>query len=266
MRTKVALGLVGLIAAAGLAGCSLFQFQQRAAWRDAAEARCLAAGLVKPTAFIRPMREIDSPGVCGLVHPFKVRALADGTIGLSPGATLGCPMMPPLEAWLRTVVEPAAMAAFGQPVTELKILASYGCRPRNNRAGARISEHAFGNAIDIGGFRLADGREVTVLRGWGGAPEEQTFLRATAAGACTYFSTVLGPGVPLHSNHFHLDLAYQNPRRPRHYCHPSPAQLGTPMAFAAPGAAHDTLPPPVAHRHLERAETPSLGAWLGLTR
>jgi hypothetical protein len=45
---------------------------------------------------------------------------------------------------------------------------------------ANISEHAFGNALDMAAFTLADGREVTVKDGWHGAPEEQGFLHARA--------------------------------------------------------------------------------------
>ena len=32
--------------------------------------------------------------------------------------------------------------------------------------GAQLSEHAFGNAIDVSGFKLADGREISVVRDW----------------------------------------------------------------------------------------------------
>ncbi len=36
--------------------------------------------------------------------------------------------------------------------------------------GSGISEHAFGNAIDIAAFTLADGRRITVQEGWHGTP------------------------------------------------------------------------------------------------
>ena len=71
----------------------------------------------------------------------------------------------------------------------------------NGQPGARISEHAFGNALDIAAFVLADGRRVTVKDGWRGSPEEQGFLRDVQAAACEQFTTVLAPG----SNHFHYD-------------------------------------------------------------
>jgi len=70
-------------------------------------------------------------------------------------------------------------------------------------------------------FRLADGREITVARGWRGAPDEQAFLREVFVGACGYFTTVLAPGADaFHYDHFHLDLARHDPRGERRICQP----------------------------------------------
>jgi hypothetical protein len=77
----------------------------------------------------------------------------------------------------------------------------------NGNSRAHISEHAFGNALDIAGFTLADGRQVSVKDGWRGVPEEQGFLRDVQAAACQQFSTVLAPGSNVyHYDHFHVDL------------------------------------------------------------
>ena len=77
----------------------------------------------------------------------------------------------------------------------------------NGNPHAHISEHAFGNALDISAFVLADGRRITVKNGWRGMPEEQGFLRDIQAGACQLFNTVLAPGSnALHYDHFHVDL------------------------------------------------------------
>src|SRR5262249_58851302 len=67
--------------------------------------------------------------------------------------------------------------------------------------------YAFGNALDIAAFTLADGRRITVKDGWRGLPEEQGFLRDVQGGACQMFNTVLAPGSnPQHADHFHVDL------------------------------------------------------------
>jgi hypothetical protein len=212
----LALALVGV----GLVGCGRFGFEQREAWRTQAEEACLASKLVAPTAYMSRASEIDGPGACGISYPFKVAALGGGSIGLSNRLTLGCPIIPEIDAWLNGTVQPAAELYFGTTVAELRA-GSYSCRGRNNRAGAKLSEHSFGNALDVMSFKLADGRTIRVEKGWKGAQDEQEFLREVFIGACQHFTTVLAPGSDIyHYNHFHLDLARHDPRGRRRICKP----------------------------------------------
>jgi hypothetical protein len=89
----------------------------------------------------------------------------------------------------------------------------------NGNPNAHISEHAFGNALDIAAFVLADGRKITVEKGWHGIPEEQAFLHDVQAAACEVFTTVLAPGSNVyHYNHIHVDLMRHN--NGRHICEP----------------------------------------------
>lgn len=218
-RGYVAFGAVAVVGFA-LSGCGGFRYEQREAWRTQAEEACLAQKLVQPTAYMSRMSAIDGPGTCGISHPFKVAAFADGTVILKQQATLACPMIPRVDTWLNEVVQPAASTYFGTSVVEVRS-GSYSCRSRNNQRGAKLSEHSFGNAVDVMGFRLADGREIAVVKGWRGAPEEQEFLREVFVGACNHFTTVLGPGSDaFHYDHFHLDLARHDPRGERHVCKP----------------------------------------------
>ena len=190
-----------------LSGCGLFNFERRAAWRDEAEQACLSAKSVKITEYVEPAREISGPGACGMLQPFRVSALGDGTVGLTSKAVLACPMLSGVEQWLAEVVQPAAALYYGAPVAELRA-GSYSCRGVNNRMGGPKSEHAFGNAMDVMGFRLADGREISVEKGWRGQRTEQEFLREVFVGSCRHFTTVLAPGSDaLHYNHLHIDLA-----------------------------------------------------------
>lgn len=130
-----------------------------------------------------------------------------GPAAVKPAATLACPMVSALDQWITTAVQPAALRWFGQPVAEIRQISAYSCRGMNGRPGARISEHAFGNALDIAAFTLADGRRVTVKDGWRGLPEEQGFLRDVQAAACDQFNTVLAPGSNVfHYDHIHVDL------------------------------------------------------------
>jgi hypothetical protein len=219
-------GLAAAIAVAALSGCGgggTFNSGQRAPWRGETERACLASGAVQATAYIQPMTEIDGPGVCGLERPLHVSGLAGGRVWVAPAATIGCPLTAGLERWVKASVQPAAYRYFGRPVVAIKQIASYGCRGRNSDSWGAPSEHAFGNALDIGGFRLAGGEEISVVEDWSrGGPRERAFLRAVFIGACDEFYTVLGPGSDRHHyNHIHVDLLRPNNRNGRHLCRPS---------------------------------------------
>lgn len=225
-----------------VAGCSQVERARRPAWREQAENACIARNLVHLSRYVAPRgREIDGPGICGLTHPYLVGALADDQVQLDSVATLDCPMIAALNTWITEVVQPVAKARFGQPVAQIDTMGSYSCRGMNGQAGARISEHAFGNAIDIGGFRLADGRRLTVVHDWTrGDDQSQAFLRDVHAGACNTFTTVLGPGSNVfHYNHIHVDLAMHGSGAGglRHICKPVPEQ-------SRPGPPPDGLPEP----------------------
>ena len=94
-----------------------------------------------------------------MTRPLKVSALANGAIAVDKTLTIDCPMIPALEAWLNAIVEPDAQARFGQKVATVNVFGAYSCRRSTTSPGARLSEHAFGNAVDIAGFTLADGRD-----------------------------------------------------------------------------------------------------------
>lgn len=237
--------------AIAVSACGGIRREQRAEWRAQAELACIKSGKVRQTPYVKISTSINGPGVCGANYPMKVSALANAVPGqvagtgnlmltsgnlmltsITPTATLSCPMVTGIDAWLGGEVQRAAMTWFRQPVIELITFGSFSCRPMNNRSGARLSEHSFANAIDAKGFRLADGRVVTVLKGWRGQPDEQGFLREVAIGACTHFSTVLAPGSDAyHYDHLHMDMARHN--RGRHVCRPA-IQMPAPPSMIPP--------------------------------
>jgi hypothetical protein len=144
-----------------------------------------------------PLSPSRAPRFTGTITPVEIK----------PAATLACPLVSALDQWIVNDMQPAAMRWFGQPVAEIKQISAYSCRGMNGNPRARISEHAFGNALDIASFTLADGRVVTVQKGWHGAPEEQGFLRDIQGAACERFHTVLAPGSNrFHYDHIHVDL------------------------------------------------------------
>lgn len=202
----------GLVAAALLQiqGCGkpAYFVAKEEPWRADEERRCLASGYVRNNPFISERSALGGPSACGAIQPFTVSATAHGAVGFRPSATLQCPMVPATDHWVINSVMPAAKLYFDADVVELKVAASYSCRPRNGIAGGKLSEHGLANALDISAFRLSDGREIKVETGWNGTPAERAFLRTVHKGACRTFTTVLGPNADaFHRDHFHLDLA-----------------------------------------------------------
>ena len=146
---------------------------------------------------------VPGRGACGIEDAVEVRSVAG--VRLTTPAVIDCRTATRLRQW----VENAAIPAFrdvGGGLAQIEIMGAYSCRTRNNVAGARLSEHSFGRALDIGGFRLQDGTRVTVLRGWNSDWGQR--LRRLHQAACGPFGTVLGPNAnAAHRDHFHFDTA-----------------------------------------------------------
>lgn len=177
-------------------------------------------------------------------RPLRVSGLADGAVALSPPALIDCPITAGLDRWIKASVQPAAIHYFGSRVVGITQIASYGCRGRNGNSFGNISEHAFGNALDIAAFQFANGQQIVVVNDWWrGTPRERAFLQAIFAGACNEFYTVLGPGSDrFHYNHIHVDFLQSNASHGRHYCRPFP---GAPIAEASePRATASVMPIP----------------------
>ena len=251
MGARIAYLATGLAVAAclgalqGCGGGGTFNSGQRAPWRQAAEDACIAGGAVRASSYVQQMTPIDGPGVCGLQRPLRVSGLVDGAVALSPPALIGCPITAGLDRWIKASLQPAAIRYFGSRVVGITQIASYSCRGRNGNSFGNISEHAFGNALDMAAFQLANGQQIVVVKGWWrGTPRERAFLQAVFAGACNEFYTVLGPGSDrFHYNHIHVDFLQSNASGGRHYCRPFP---GTPVAEAEsePRATASVMPIP----------------------
>jgi hypothetical protein len=217
---------------ATLAGCSSFERPQRPPWRSQEEAACIAQKRVRGGAYQQPVGAVEGRGICGMDNGFRITAFADGAVTLAQPITLNCPATAEVETWIAQSVQPAAQARFGQPVIGLVQTGGYHCRAMTGSTRGKLSEHAFGNAIDIGGFRLADGRVVSVRKSWRSYDEqERAFLRDTLADGCEEFNTALGPGAPNHHDHFHLDLANhgRTSQGGKRSCNPRPPAERAPL-------------------------------------
>ena len=145
---------------------------------------------------------VPGPGGCGVSNAYRVTEAAG--VRLTQAATINRKTAERLDGWLRNHAIPI-IGNRGGGLTGIQVAAHYACRSRNSRKGARLSEHAKGNAIDISAFILADGTRITVL-GWRG--RDGKMLKRLHASACGPFGTVLGPEADRHhQDHFHFDTA-----------------------------------------------------------
>ncbi|MDO6589378.1 MULTISPECIES: extensin-like domain-containing protein [Rhodobacterales] len=147
---------------------------------------------------------VEGAGACGVSDEVRVRSVSG--VVLRPAATMDCRTAAALKTWVNRGAIPAVRAE-GGGVASLRVVSHYACRNRNNFATGRLSEHAYGRAIDIAGIGLQDGSEITVLSGWG-TEDDGAQLRQMWRAACGPFGTVLGPEANrFHADHFHFDTA-----------------------------------------------------------
>jgi len=141
---------------------------------------------------------------CGIENAVSVTSVSG--VRLSVKSTMDCGTAQALKTWIDSSAKPA-LSKKGGGLSQIKVAAHYACRRRNNAKTGKISEHGKGRAIDISAFRLADGSEITVLKGWN-ARSSRKALRRMHADACGPFGTVLGPKANrYHLDHFHFDTA-----------------------------------------------------------
>lgn len=169
--------------------------------------KALAAGAVCGDPAIQGAAVGRVPGRvsgCGLDDAVSVSSISG--VRLSMKSTMDCGTARALKTWVDGSAIPA-LSGKGGGLREITVAAHYACRRRNNSKTGKISEHGKGRAIDISGFRLANGSEITVLRNWTSGSSGKA-LRRMHAEACGPFGTVLGPKANrFHLDHFHFDTA-----------------------------------------------------------
>jgi len=146
---------------------------------------------------------------CGARSPLELTGvLANGRmVPVSGGVITDCGMASAMPEWI-SAVDSYLKARDNTQVAEVIVGTSYMCRNVNNASEGSLSFHAFADAIDVAGFKLEDGRTVTVEGDWADAlSSEGRLLRYAHDAACSQFTTVLGPEAnALHNDHFHVDL------------------------------------------------------------
>ncbi len=213
--------LAFLIACVALGGCSVLPDSSAPTQRTARQTvqpakpvypsspenrQCLAQ-LSATQARYSPLPDKYYGAGCSTVDSVRLSALQSDSaqLELSNLGPVTCPLATTFAGWARYGVDRAARQILGSPLVRIETMGSYNCR---NVAGtSRRSAHSTGNAIDVSGFVLADGRRISLKQDWsGGSAEERRFLRIVHKSACKRFGTVLGPQYnAAHKDHFHLE-------------------------------------------------------------
>lgn len=226
-----------------------------------AVAPTVAAGCAELTeASIAVFEVAEAPpskGACGIERPVRlsaVRTTQGELVTMNPAPLLRCDMAVAIARWIREEVAPA-VGTLGSPLEAVEVAAAYDCRPRNRVAGAKMSEHGRGNAMDTRGYRLKDGRAVRI----GGTAKEAmsvAFQERLKASACGRFMTILGPGSDgYHEEHLHVDL---QPRRSKmSLCRWAVRDMTAPKPVPKPASKPDAEPPSPPEKQAAPDEAPS---------
>jgi hypothetical protein len=156
-------------------------------------------------AAVRLLPRLIGPGACGSPDMVELEGVLmpdTRRVAVEPPAVLNCTMAESLAGWLREEAAPR-VAKLGSALAAIENYDSYECRTRNRVPGAKLSEHAHGDALDLRALRLADGRRIELTD----AKVDVSLREGLRDSACHRFTTVLGPGADgFHNGHVHLDV------------------------------------------------------------
>jgi hypothetical protein len=155
-------------------------------------------------ALMEPLPRLIGPGGCGGSDMVRMRALVlrdNSRVTINPPLQLQCRMA---EGFANFVRDDLATIFRGRGLRSIDGTGSYECRGRNRIAGAKVSEHGKGNAIDVHSVQFADGSSLSPTD----LLADKNLRETLKVAACARFTTVLGPGSDgYHEEHVHLDLA-----------------------------------------------------------
>jgi hypothetical protein len=153
--------------------------------------------------------EVKGTGVCHVTNPVQLNSVTTsiGRVELPGTPLLNCAFARQFVVWLSDVAAPVVAGLGGAKLSSLSSGTSYQCRVRNGDYSGKMSEHAFGNAIDIAGITLTNKKRIEVTAVSDQQDPNYRLLMALRSSACGYFTTVLGPGADAaHASHYHFDL------------------------------------------------------------
>lgn len=154
----------------------------------------------------RDVPRISKGRSCGIAWPVELSGLSGG-IQIKPAAQVNCQITEAFARWVKQELVPSTRTRYLSGVSAIHQMSSYSCRTMNSQRGAAMSEHAKGNAIDVGKIVLKSGKAIAIEKKGFFAFREKGLLKSVRSDSCKYFSTVLGPGSDrYHKDHFHFDL------------------------------------------------------------
>ena len=166
----------------------------------------LCRGLVS-TSFIEARRipdKVTGEG-CGWSNAVRMSRVGGARF---PASRVNCAVAGAMTLWVVNVVQPLAAKYFNSKVVAMRQMGVYNCRNiiGSRYWSARRSQHATANAVDVGGFRLANGQFISVKNDWKTQGKKARFLREVFEGACPFFRVALSPNYnSAHHDHFHFD-------------------------------------------------------------
>jgi hypothetical protein len=153
--------------------------------------------------------EMPNSGECWVSDPVQLTAIATslGVIEFPGKPILRCGFAVQFSIWASHIAAPVVAGLSEAKLAAISTGPGYECRNRSGDSSGKISEHAFGNAIDIDGLVLSNGQRIEIADALSGENANHRVLMALRMSACGYFTTVLGPGSnAAHESHFHFDL------------------------------------------------------------
>jgi hypothetical protein len=153
--------------------------------------------------------QVEGTGECKVADPVQLKSIQTslGKVELPGRPTLNCAFARQFTIWLSDIAAPATAALAEAKLASLSTGPGYECRGRNGDSSAKISEHAFGNAVDIDGITLSNNKRIEISDVADRQDSDRRMLLALRISACGYFTTVLGPGAnEAHASHYHFDL------------------------------------------------------------
>ncbi len=148
-------------------------------------------------------------GSCLIANPVQLKSyMVNGQkLEFPDQPNLACSYALQFINFIRENAEPAIATQTSSHIAKLYTGPGFVCRGRNGDISSKLSEHAYGNAVDIERIQLANGRVILVKDAISATNGDYAVLTTIRQAACKYFTTVLGPGAnEAHASHFHFDL------------------------------------------------------------